>query len=85
MKAPSIHLTIDRLVLHGIDPAQRHAVAAALAAELERRLAMPGGASALGADRHLAKLPAQPLRVNGTTAAALGMAAARGIAGALKT
>ena len=85
MRAPQVHLTIDRLVLNGIAPAQRQAVAAALTAELQRRLAIPGGAAALGTDRHLAKLPAQPLRVaNGAGAAALGVAAARGIDGALK-
>ena len=84
MKAPRVHLNIDRLVLNGVAAEQRQAVVAALTAELQRRLAIPGGVAALGADRHLAKLRTEPLRVSGVSGAALGSAAARGIDGALK-
>ena len=84
MKVPRIHLTIDRLVLNGVAPGQQHALVAALTAELRRRLAAPGGTAALGAGRHLAKLPSAPLRTSGKGGHALGIAAARGIDGALK-
>ena len=84
MNAPRIHLGIERLVLSGVAPDQRQAVVAALTAELQRRLATPGGAAALGGNRHLAKLRTEPLRVSDGSGAALGIAAARGIDGALK-
>jgi hypothetical protein len=84
VKSPRITLTIDRLVLDGVAPSQRDAVVAALAAELEARLALPGAIQALGGERHLASAPAQPVRTRGAGAKALGSAAARGIAGALK-
>ena len=83
MKPPRLSLSIDRLVLHGVAPAQREAVVAALAAELERQLAMPGAAAALGADRHVASLPAQPVPARDTRPATLGTAGARGLVGAL--
>lgn len=72
MKPQRVTLTIDRLVLDGIAPAQRQAVVAALAAEMERCLAVPGAAYALGAGRHLASVPVQPVRAQGAGAAALG-------------
>jgi hypothetical protein len=84
MKAPRIHLTIDRLVLNGVAPGQQQALVAALTAELQRRLATPGSAATLGVGRHLAKLYAAPLRPAGSGGHALGVAAARGIDGALK-
>ena len=83
-QAPRIHLTIDRLVLNGVAPGQQHAVVAAFTAELERRLATPGGATALGAGRSLAKVQSRPLRADGSGGHAIGVAAARGIEGALK-
>jgi hypothetical protein len=82
--APRIHVTIDRLVLNGVTPGQQHALVAALATELERRLASPGGVAALGGGRHLAELRPAAVRPRGTGPAALGIAAARGIEGALK-
>jgi hypothetical protein len=84
MRPPRVHLSIDRLVLNGVAAEQRHVVVAALTAELQRRLAVPGGVAALGGDRHLAKLRTEPLRVSSVSGAALGSAAARGIDGALK-
>jgi hypothetical protein len=84
MKAPRIHLTIDRLVLNGVAREQQYVLVAALTAELQRRLAAPGGTAALGAGRHLAKLQSAPLTTRGNGGHALGVAAARGIDGALK-
>jgi len=46
-----ITLHIDRLVLHGVAPADAAAVTAGLKAELQRRLALPG-ANPASADRH---------------------------------
>jgi len=83
MSAPRISLSIDRLVLHGVAASERPALVAALTAELERRLATPGAASALGGDRHLASVPAPPVRSPGRGASDLGRAAGRGLAGAL--
>ena len=83
-KAPRIHLTIDRLVLNGVAPGQQHALVAALTSELERRLAIPGSTTALGSGRHLAKLRPATVSSRGAGAQALGVAAARGVEGALK-
>jgi len=84
MSPPRIHLTIDRLVLNGVPREEQQALVAALTAELERRLALPGGAGQLGAGRHLAKLQSAPLVTRGTGGRALGIAAAGGVEGALK-
>jgi len=84
MRSPRVHLTIERLVLNGVEAGQRQAVVAALTAELQRRLATPGATAALGGGRHVATLPKQTIRAGGATGAALGIAAARGIDGALK-
>jgi len=84
MRAPRVHLTIERLVLNGVESGQRQAVVVALTAELQRRLATPGGIAALGGDRHLAKLRTEPLQVRSVSGAVLGITAARGIDGALK-
>ncbi|HET7502147.1 MAG TPA: hypothetical protein VFK02_14115 [Kofleriaceae bacterium] len=47
----NLELHIEELVLHGFSPADRHRIADAVRAELERRLAGPGTAEQL---RHLA-------------------------------
>lgn len=63
MRTPRIELTIDRLVLGGVAPAQRKALLGVLTAELRRLLAAEGSRQALGASRNVAQVRAQPLRV----------------------
>lgn len=60
MSAPRIHLHIDRLVLRGVEPAQREALVESLHAELRERLMLPGAARQLGRARLVATLPAKP-------------------------
>lgn len=77
---PPVRVTIDRLVLHGVDRADAAAVQRALAAELRSALAAPGdrGMSAGGDRTDLS------LTVPGTgDPAALGRSAGAGIAAAL--
>jgi hypothetical protein len=58
--APKVHITIDRLVLNGFEPQQRHALVTALQAELSRQFSRPEHLAALNADRSLANLKLQP-------------------------
>jgi len=46
-----IHVTIDRIALAGLDPAQRTALVEGLQAELSRVLASPAARSALAGSR----------------------------------
>lgn len=71
-------LHIDRLVLRGIDPSDAKAISAALQAELQRRLAMPGAVEGLveGGDRP--RIAVGNLRVARGTAT--GQAASQAIA-----
>jgi len=72
---------IDRLVLRGVDPAQRNAVAAALQAELARSLARPGAPQRLAASGGRPRIEAgvHGLRA-GATPGGIGRAAGRAIA-----
>lgn len=78
-----IVLHIDRLVLRGVDRADAPAVQAALRAELQALLGDGSGPPALAAHGTMAVLRAAPVRLPpGADAAALGRAAAGGIAAA---
>ena len=82
---PRVRVAIDRLVLRGVAASERDALVAALQGGLQRDLAA-GGAEQLGAGRSLASLPSATLRVApGAGPAALGAAAGRHIARALRT
>lgn len=75
-------ITIDRLVLRGVDRHHAQALAASLKAELERALAAPGAQAALARGGaipalRVGKLTMQPGRAG---ARALGAQMARGIA-----
>jgi len=83
MKAPQVHLTIDRLVLRGVPGDRRDALVAALTAELRQRLAAPGASQALGASRRHAALAAAPSRAPSGSAASLGQAFAGALAAGL--
>jgi hypothetical protein len=77
-----IHVTIDRVVLHGVDPAERDALVTGMKAELARLLGDPSAAAAgFGSRRtpvlHLGQVPVEPGR---SGAAQLGHQVARGIA-----
>lgn len=77
-------LHIDRLVLRGIDPHDAQSIAAALQAELQRRLATPGGADTLveGGDRARLRLETHAVaQAPARRGRALGRAIADGIAG----
>ena len=81
---PRVRVAIDRLVLRGVAAGERDALVAALQAGLLRDLAA-GGSEQLGAGRSLAALPAATLRVPPRAGAtALGAAAGRHIARALR-
>jgi len=55
-----LSVRIDRLVLHGVRPADRHVVADALAAELSRLLAERGAPPGLGRRRAFARMASRP-------------------------
>ena len=57
----NLELHIDELVLHGFSPADRHRIADAVRAELERRLAGPGAAERLGSLAGPADVPIERL------------------------
>jgi hypothetical protein len=79
-RGAQVHVTIDRLVLRGVPDDRRAALVAALTGELQRRLAAPGAAQALGPSRQRAALAIGPAsRAPSASAAALG----RSFAGAL--
>jgi hypothetical protein len=73
-----VHLTIDRLVLHGFAAGQRDAIAAALTRELSNQLSDPAGARQFGSSRSQAVLRAAPINVTpAATPQAIGAQAAR--------
>jgi hypothetical protein len=75
-------LHIDRLVLRGFDPGQRHAVAQGLQVELARQLGEPGAAQQWVSRGDVAQVAAGVVRVPpGTQPAGVGAQAARGMAG----
>jgi hypothetical protein len=60
-----IHVNIDRVVLRGIDPAERHALVTSLQSELARVLADPATRAAVSRSRRtpvlrLGRLPLDP-------------------------
>ena len=74
-------LHIDRLVLRGFEPRQRHAVAQGLQAELARQLAEPGAAQQWVSRGDVAHVAAGVVRiVPGAQPAAVGVQAARSVA-----
>jgi hypothetical protein len=74
-------LHIDRLVLRGFEPGQRHAVAQGLQAELARQLAEPGAAQQWVSRGDVAHVAAGVVRiVPGAQPSAVGEQAARGVA-----
>ena len=82
MRKPDVELHIESLVLHGVAPGDRTAVARALRGELARLVAEGGvPASLLGADG-LARVDAGSFPVPAdASAAALGTGAARAVYG----
>ena len=80
MTAPRIRLTIDRLVLHGVDRADAAAVRRALSSELETMLAGADPAALAAAPRlRLDIAPASgPVALGHAAGRALGGAIARG-------
>jgi hypothetical protein len=77
----SIHVTIDRLVLRGIDGAERYALVAALRSELSRVLADPAtrGQWAMSHRTPVLKLGRMPLQSGPAGAATFGSGLARAI------
>ena len=79
-RAPRVVVTIDRLVLRGFRTGDRDAIAASLAAELQRRFGEAVATRAIGASRVVASLGAKPVRVApGAASRAVGTNAARNI------
>lgn len=81
-----IELDIDRLVLRGIDPAQRRVLVEAIRSELERILANPGMGAALARSRQTPVLRFTNLRFEPGAAGArnLGANVGRAIGRGLK-
>jgi hypothetical protein len=76
-----VHLTIDRLVLKGIDPADAPALVNALKAELARSLSHPASGIEQASSREVARVRAAAPAIGRGRAGArsLGVAAARTI------
>lgn len=71
---------IDRLVLHGVDPRDRRAMAAALQQALSETLAQQPDLGPLAGRGHVADLKVPPIQVEaGAAPAGLGAAIGRGI------
>ncbi|MGH6846877.1 MAG: hypothetical protein ACREC0_05420 [Methylocella sp.] len=66
--SPKLHVTIDRLVLHGFAPGQRDAVVAGFRGELARLLAVDGAGAAFGDSRAVNALKVAPRRAGGAGA-----------------
>ena len=78
---PRVVVTIDRLVLRGFRAADREGIAAALSAELQRRVGEAVASRQIGPSRALASVTAKPVRATaGAAARSLGTSAARSIA-----
>jgi hypothetical protein len=80
-----IVLHIDKIVLHGVDPAQRTAFSRAMRAELTRQLASADSARSLAVRPDSERLVVQPLRQPAARPAQLGRDVAQGIARGLNT
>ena len=81
-----IHLTIDRLVLDGLDPAGRRAFVAAMRKELENVLANPASRAAWARSHRtpVLRLSRMSLEPGSAGAGRLGTQVARGIGKGLK-
>jgi hypothetical protein len=79
-----VHIHVDRLVLHGVDYADRHSAVAAIERELTGRLGQPGAAEQLAGLGHRDRLPSGRVTIDaGSRRVILGAAAAGGVAQAL--
>jgi hypothetical protein len=79
-----VHIHIDRLVLRGVDQADRRAVAAAMEQELSRRLGVRGVPEQLAGLGHRDRLPAARVTTAaGSKPAVIGAGAGGGVANAL--
>lgn len=78
-RAQRVEVEIGELVLHGFDPARRHAIGDAVVRELERLLAADSTASV----RSSATIDAGGIRVDAAGGAATGRGIARAIHNAL--
>lgn len=59
MSRANINVHIEELVLHGIDPTDRHAIAAAIQREIARTLAAQG--PSITDDRHVDRIQGRPV------------------------
>jgi hypothetical protein len=82
----NIHLNIDRIVLRGIDPADRNALTNGLKTELARLLADPATRASMTRSRRtpILRLGKMPLTPGTTGARKLGVQVAKGIGKGLK-
>jgi len=80
---PSIELSIDELVLHGFEPAQRYAIGEALQHELTRLLIQQGRPSAISEAIEIEHLNAGSINVVRSDVKATGRAIARAVYGEL--
>ena len=81
---PNLELSIERLVLHGLTPAQGHLLREAVEQELTRILAEEGIPPGLAAGGHLARLPGGSFDVPpGAKPAAVAAQVARSIYGGM--
>jgi hypothetical protein len=79
----SVH--IERLVLHGVRPADRHGVSEALAAELSRLLAQQGAPAHLAGPGAFERMSPRPIRLPaGSSPRRLGQRLAAALYGALE-
>ena len=81
-----IHVHIDRIVLRGIDPSDRHALVSGLKTELARVLADPATQSGMGKSRRtpVMRLGAMPMEQGTVGARKLGGGIARAIGKGIK-
>lgn len=77
----SVHITIDRIVLRGIDPSDRQAIVSGMKAELARILADPSTRAAISQSRRtpVLRLGKMPLAQGSAGARKLGGGIARAI------
>lgn len=77
----SVHVTIDRIVLRGIDPSDRQAIVSGMKAELARILADPVTRAAVSQSRRtpVLRLGKMPLAQGSAGARKLGSGIARAI------
>jgi len=83
MTPAEIRLHVEEIVLHGVDPADRHAIGDAVRAELARLLAERGISGALANAGGAARLDGGTLHLaSGASAGEVGAAVAARVAGA---